>query len=181
VYSTSAQAKDGRDLFIREAEVRDASSILDYLEVISAETSFLTFGPGQFGLSQTQEAEYLEQCRKAENCLYLLAFLDGELAGTLTFSGGKRPRIRHTGELSMSVLGSYWGLGIASALLDALLEWARATRIVTKVNLRVRTDNQRAIALYLRKGFRIEGTLTKDLFVHGVYHDNILMGRDLEV
>jgi RimJ/RimL family protein N-acetyltransferase len=80
----------------------------------------------------------------------------------------------------MSVLQSYWGLGVASALIDALLEWAGATRIVTKLNLRVRTDNQRAIALYERKGFRIEGTLTKDVFVDGSYYDNLLMGRDIE-
>jgi RimJ/RimL family protein N-acetyltransferase len=179
VLTETSMAKDGRDLVIREAAGGDAKTILAYLEQVSADTGFLTFGPGEFELSTAEETAYLEGCREAENCLYLLACVDGNLAGTLSFSSGSRPRVRHTGELAVSVLRSYWGLGVASALIDSLLHWARETGFITKINLRVRTDNERAITLYERKGFRVEGTVRKELYIGGVYYDNLLMGLEI--
>ncbi len=82
-----------------------------------------------------------------------MGLVDGAIVSTLSFSAGSRPRLRHSGEFGMSVRKAYWGLGTGSLMLDTLLDWARGTGIVTKINLRVRTDNQRAIALYRRKGF----------------------------
>ena len=87
--------------------------------------------------------------------------------------------MRHVGELGMSVVKAYWGQGVGSLLLDTLLSWARQTDIVRKINLRVRSDNGRAVALYERKGFVVEGTLTKEMFVDGEYYDLLAMGRSL--
>jgi len=64
-------------------------------------------------------------------------------------------------------------------MLDALLDWARGTQIITKVNLRVRTDNVRAIALYLRKGFALEGTIRQAIQIDGTYYDHHWMGLEL--
>jgi RimJ/RimL family protein N-acetyltransferase len=61
-------------------------------------------------------------------------------------------------------------------MLDALIEWARGTGIVTKINLRVRTDNRRAIRLYESKEFEIEGTIRRDIRVDGAYFDHHVMG-----
>ena len=79
----------------------------------------------------------------------------------------------------MSVLKQYWRAGIASALMDSLLEWSKQGGIIQKINLRVRCDNLRAINLYKRKGFSVEGTLTKQMFVGGRYYDNLWMGREV--
>lgn len=180
MYSRIWKLKDGSDVLIREAKGSDSRQVLDYLEVVSAETDFLTFGPGEFGLSENEESEYLDNCRSTENCLYLLAFIKENLVGVLSFSAGKRSRVRHTGELSASVLQSYWGIGIASALIDSLVEWARNTEIIKKINLRVRVDNHRAIALYTRKGFGIEGIVKKEIYISDLYYDNFLMGLEIE-
>jgi RimJ/RimL family protein N-acetyltransferase len=79
----------------------------------------------------------------------------------------------------MSVRKEYWGLGIGSLMLDTLIDWARATQIVTKVNLRVRTDNQRAIQLYRNKGFVIEGTIRREIRLNDQYFDTYWMGLEL--
>ena len=42
------QLRDGRVLVIREAAIEDAHVVLDYIESISAESDFLSFGPGEF-------------------------------------------------------------------------------------------------------------------------------------
>ena len=176
MYSRQTIIKDGRSLLIREAQGGDAGAVLKYVHQICGETDFLTFGPGEFSMTQEQESDYLEKCLDTDNYVYLLALCQGAIVGSLTFNAGSRPRIRHVGEFGVTVLRAYWGLGVASALLDALIEWPKNGEIIKKINLRVRADNQRAIALYERKGFVVEGTIKKAIFVAGVYYDHVCMG-----
>ncbi|HCP31854.1 TPA: N-acetyltransferase [Candidatus Acetothermia bacterium] len=173
------ELKNGRVLLIREAAVEDARAVLDYVEGISGESDFLSFGPGEFELTEPEEENFLRKYRDSDNQLYILGLIDNTIVAALSFSAGRRPRVRHSGEFSMSVRKQYWGLGIGSLMLDRLIDWARATRIVKKINLRVRTDNQRAIVLYKRKGFVIEGTIRREVFLDGKYFDHHWMGLEL--
>ena len=173
------QLSDGSSLSIREAAVEDARALLAYVEAVSGESDFLSFGPGEIEFNETQEEEFLRNYRDAENRLYLLGLINDTIIGSLTFSAGHRPRVRHIGDFGITVRKSYWGLGIGGLLLDALIEWARENGIIKKINLRVRTDNRRAIGLYERKGFAIEGTIRKEILLNGSYFDNYLMGLEL--
>lgn len=168
--------KDGRVLVIREAAVEDARAVLDYIKGISGESDYLSFGPGEFELSVPEEEEYLRKCRDSDNQLYLLGLIDDMVVSTLTFSAGRRPRVRHSGEFGMSVRKRCWGFGIGSLMLDTLIDWAKDTGIIKKINLRVRTDNQRAIQLYEGKGFVREGTIRMEMFLDGKYYDHHWMG-----
>ena len=174
-----ATTKDGRHLVIREAEGGDAGAALSYINTACGESDYLTFGPGEFTLTEEEEAAHFEQCKAAPNRLYILALIDARIVGILNFSSGHRPRTRHSGELGVSVLKACWGQGIASALFDALFAWARESGVITKINLQVRADNRRAIALYERKGFVVEGTLRKLMYINGVYYDDLWMGREV--
>jgi len=171
--------KRGLGLLIREVVVADASALLRYVEGISGESKYLNMGPGDFDWTQAEEEAFIRNCRATDNRLFLLGEIEGRIVALLSFVGGRRPRIRHAGEFSLSVRKSFWGLGIGSLMIDALLDWARGTGIVTKVNLRVRADNERAIRLYERKGFRHEGTNRRAILLDGTYYDHLCMGLDL--
>ena len=170
---------DGRLLVIREAEAGDAVAALAYVEAISGESDYLSFGPGEFELTEAEEVEFLRKARESDNQLFLLGLVDDEIVGNVSFVPGHRPRLRHCGELGVSVRREYWGLGIGSALLDSLVEWARASEIVKKINLHVRTDNPRAIELYKRKGFVNEGTIRKGVFFDDTFYDYHNMGLEV--
>lgn len=171
--------KDDRLLVIREATEHDAHALLDYVAAIGGESDFLSFGPGEFELSEAEEESVLRRYHDSHNQIYLLGLVDGAIVAALSFAAGRRPRLRHTGEFGLSVRKAYWGLGIGSLLVDALLDWARSTGIVTKINLRVRTDNRRAMALYEQKGFVIEGTIRREILLDGTYYDHHWMGLEL--
>lgn len=173
------EVKEGRLLLIREATSEDARAVLDYVQAVSGESDFLTFGPGEFDLTEAQEEDFLRRCRESDNQLYIVGLIADQMVSTLSFSAGCRPRVRHSGEFGLSVRRPYWGLGIGALMIDALIDWARATQIVKKINLHTRTDNQRAIALYKRKGFVIEGTVSRGIFLHGEYFDYYFMGLEL--
>jgi RimJ/RimL family protein N-acetyltransferase len=171
--------KDGKVLIIRAAIPYDAPSILTFVEALSGQTDFLTFGPGEFGYNEAQERAFIRNVELSPNALFLIAFIDDVLVGILTFNGGDRPRVRHTGELGLMVPKGHWGKGIGSLLLDTLVRWAEEGGIVTKLNLRVRTTNTRAIALYERKGFVVEGTMTRSTKIGDTYFDSYWMGKQI--
>jgi RimJ/RimL family protein N-acetyltransferase len=88
------------------------------------------------------------------------------------------PSPRHTkahgGVLGIGVVKGFRGRGIGPALVGAALERARAYGL-TRVELTVREDNERARALYRRFGFRREGRKRKAVRVDGRYYDLIAM------
>jgi RimJ/RimL family protein N-acetyltransferase len=57
--------------------------------------------------------------------------------------------------------------------------WARASGVV-RLDLRVMVHNERAIALYQRCGFAIEGRLRGEFCVDGRLVDTYQMGRILD-
>ncbi len=171
---------DGRLLVIREAEKKDTEAVLVYINKIAGQTEYLTFGPGEFKLSITQEEQFIEDHRESGNKLFIIAEIDETVVGTLAFVGGMRKKIRHTGEFGFSVSKDYWGLGIGTRLIEALIEWAKASEIIQKINLRVRADNAGAIEIYKRFGFVEEGMITMEFFIDGKFYDNVFMGLKID-
>jgi len=172
--------KNNDTVIIRQAGKTDAKEIIELLNRICGESDFLTFGPGEFTMTIEQEENFLENILKQSNALFLAAEDNGKLIGTLTFSGGSRPRIAHTGEMSLCVLKEYWGNGVGTALIEYLIEWCRQTGIIKKINLRVRTDNASAIHVYRKLGFIESGMITRETQVGGVFYDNLLMGYTID-
>lgn len=163
--------KNGQTVTLREAIPEDAEQLIKHVNTMSAESSFTTISPGEFDMTVETEASFLQDCLNAETQLYLIAVIDETVIGALHFATGKRARVKHSGEFGLSVLKAYWGLGIGSLLLDELIAWAKANPIIKKINLRVRTDNERALTLYQKKGFLTEGNLKAEIFDADTYYD----------
>jgi RimJ/RimL family protein N-acetyltransferase len=172
--------KNDFHLTLRRAEPRDVEQLPGYIDQVAGESENITFGPGEFELSVEEERAFLQQTASAPTSLYLVAEAAGEIAGTLTFSTGKRPRLQHAGEFGMTVLRKYWNLGIGSQMLAYLIEWARQSGTIRKINLRVRVDNLPAIHLYEKYGFVQEGRLTREFYLHGQFVDAYRMGLQLD-
>jgi ribosomal-protein-alanine N-acetyltransferase len=92
-------------------------------------------------------------------------------AGLMFIPGGTQADV-----LTIAVRPAYWGPGLGSALLGALLTAAR-DRGCTEVFLEVRADNPRAHGLYLRRGFEELGLRRGYYQPSGV--DAIVMRKDL--
>jgi ribosomal-protein-alanine N-acetyltransferase len=92
-------------------------------------------------------------------------------AGLMFIPGGTQADV-----LTIAVRQAYWGQGLGSALLAALLDAAR-DRGCTEVFLEVRADNPRAHGLYRRRGFEELGVRRGYYQPSGV--DAIVMRKDL--
>ena len=165
------------ELIIREAVPDDAEAIIAYLDRIGGESDNLSFGAGEFTITAEREREFIENTLKAEKSCLLVVFENGRLIADGSLSVKPR-RMSHRAELGISVLKSEWGRGVGSALMAALIDYAR-THGLEFVDLEVRSDNHKAIRLYKRFGFAECGVLPCYMKVRGEYHDVICMCLDL--
>ena len=101
--------------------------------------------------------------------------LDGErVVGWCDVLPNLRPAMRHSGVLGMGVIDSHRGRGIGRALMKTTLQ-AAWDRGLTRIELSVRTDNDRARRLYENLGFAVEGLCRNHMLVQGKYADSYLM------
>ena len=175
----TVRLRDGRDLLIRQADASDAARLIKHVEGMCTDSEFTTWMPGEFSLTEEQEAELMERYRADETKVFMVAMMDDAIAGTLSFSAGNRERLRHRGEFGVGVRRHAWGNGIGGHLMDTLIAWAQDGGIINKINLRVREDNARAVELYRRKGFVLEGTVSREIAVDGEFFAVHCMGLEL--
>ena len=108
----------------------------------------------------------------------LVAVADGRIVGSAGLHRtAQSPRRAHAMLLGMSVISEYQGRGVGTALMEALLEIADGWLTVTRLELTVFTDNERAIALYRKHGFELEGTHKAYALRGGRYADVHSMAR----
>ncbi len=167
---------DGQILQIRETRKEDAAEVIKYLGIISYESDFLTFAPGELNVSLAEEEVVIEECSKAQNKVMLIALVEEKVVACLNFTGHQNSRVAHTGEFGVSVRKDYWNKGIGTAMVEELIQWAHSSKVVRKINLRVRSDNQKAICLYKKLGFVEEGVTTREFLIDGQFFDVLRMG-----
>ena len=152
---------------IRKATASDAENILEYCKIVGGETDNLTFGSEGISITVAKEQEYLESILHSDKQLYLIAVSNNEVVGTAVFSSYAKPRLAHRGELSISVKKSMWGKRIATQFMDEILYFAKNTAHIEIISLEVRSDNERAIALYKKFGFETVGTFDGFMKING--------------
>src|SRR5215216_4187924 len=81
------------------------------------------------------------------------------------------------GNIGMAVHDDWQGKGIGTALMEAALDLADNWLNLTRIELRVYTDNAAGIALYEKFGFEVEGTHRRLAFRDGEYVDAYSMAR----
>ena len=80
------------ELFISEAEIEDASMIIDYLNQVGGESDNLTYGLNECYLNEFEEMEVIQDFIDQENSLLLCGFIDDELVSLLSIQGEQKAK-----------------------------------------------------------------------------------------
>ncbi|QIN78984.1 GNAT family N-acetyltransferase [Rubrobacter marinus] len=158
------------EVSVRRAEPGDAEAV-----------SRLFDGPcavsGTLQLPYPSVEAWRRRISPSEGIHSLVAVLEGEVVGELGLVVLEHPRRRHVGEIGMAVRDDRQGLGAGRALLEAALELADRWIGLSRIELQVYTDNERAISLYERSGFVVEGTHRSYALRDGRFVDAYSMAR----
>ena len=171
-----SKLKDGRTVELREVKVTDASSLLEYFEIVNLESKNLLREPGEYTFTVHDERNFIRRVLKSNNEYMAVVFFDDEIIGSIGFRSNHLKRITHRGSLGMSVRKDFNNLGLGSIMMEHIIEKAKEME-KTKLELEVRSDNINAIHLYEKFGFELEGTIKSGFFVDGKYVDLLFMGK----
>jgi putative acetyltransferase len=162
-------------LTIRRAVRQDAAAFARLMGEPAVAAQLLQ---GPYQSAESWEARLAEPPKPGLPDLTLVAERGGEvLANAGLFTPSAALRRRHAASLGLVVADQAQGQGIGSALMGALLDYADRWAMLLRIELTVYADNARAIALYRRHGFEVEGTHRAYALRDGVFVDALAMAR----
>ncbi|WP_394139851.1 GNAT family N-acetyltransferase [Cytobacillus oceanisediminis] len=165
---------------IRSANEEDAHCLSEVRVQIDGETENMDREAGEAYIDEAGFKQIIHDDTESDCNLFLVAEVNGRIVGFSRCEGSKLNRSAHKVEFGVCVLKEYWGFGIGTNFLIESIQWADSNGI-KKITLKVLETNEKAINLYKKLGFEVEGTLKKDKKLSdGIFYNTILMGRICE-
>jgi RimJ/RimL family protein N-acetyltransferase len=166
------RTKDGQWVTLRPARENDAPEITKRMARVVKEGVYLE---EDLDTMPTGE-EHRKEIRSIQNDdgMYTVAEVNGKIAGVAILKRGSMEMSRHTAKFRTWLAPGFRGMGLGKKLMEYTIVWAEANGL-EKINLDVFSNNQRAIKLYQKYGFRKEGHLRKQYVLKGKYVDEIFM------
>lgn len=168
--------KDGIRVIIRDAEPKDARSLIDVNMNVVNEKIYMMREPDEAVYTVEGEQNKIERYISSEGSLYLAAEVNNKVIGYIDFQNGGLKRTKHAGSFSIYILKKWRTSGIGSMLLESLIDWAEKNPLIEKITLAVFSTNENAQILYRKFGFTEEGRCPRDMKLSdGTYMDSVLM------
>jgi len=169
----SISAKWQKSFNIREANENDAKSIKDIVDSVASEKYYV--------VPEISRENWTETTREIKNRkgLTIVTQVNGKTVGMAYLVPGKYEKNRHVGFLGICILKGFRRMGIGTAMMNHLIEWARNQGDLEKISLTVFSTNKPAINLYRKLGFETEGISKKQYKIEGKYVDELTMGKFL--
>lgn len=177
--------RDGRAARVRWTKVADAEQVLLVDRELAVDGRGMVITPDQVR-NVDEERRRIDAVYRSVSAgdatLSVVAELlsEGRVIGTADLRQLGPMRCRHVGILSVGVALALQRQGVARALMEFLVEHARACGLV-RLELYVRADNERAQALYRSLGFEREATRARFIRQdNGVFVDDHVFARFLD-
>lgn len=171
-----------QEVIVKEADLEDAGALAQALKEVAIETSFLTRDDDSDEMTEDQASQFIASKGQLPNNLCLVAKLGNEVIGVLNIAGSSFTRTEHIGDLFIAVRKPYWGQGIGQVLMEEAISWAQHSGIIRRLELTVQKRNEKAVYLYQKFGFEIEGLKKRGAKTKkGEFLDVYLMGRLIDM
>lgn len=162
---------------IRSAEESDAKRLSEVRMQVDGETENMDREKGEAYIDEAGFKQLIKEDSDSPCNLFLVCETNGRIVGFSRCEGTQLKRMAHKVEFGVCVLMEFWGYGMGTNLLKESISWADANGI-KKMTLTVLETNEKAIKLYEKYGFEVEGVLRKDkLLSDGKFYNTVVMGR----
>jgi len=171
--------RDGRTLVVRSARPREAGALYDhYVTIRSREPDVNLEEADEWQATADSVRRLIEGLERAPNGFLLVAEAGG-IVGALSVEGGRFRKVRHVGEVGVSVVRDWRGRGVGRCLMEAAIAAAKTSPELARLSLRVFASNAPAVHLYESIGFEVEGRRPGHVRIRGREDDVLLMGLAL--
>jgi len=159
---------------IRDIREDDAKEFLSMLIQLDNETKLMLYEPGE-RRRDIDKIRLIIKETQPSSFMYVVED-DRKLVGFLSAKRGHTNRIKHRAYIVIGIIKSYTGKGIGRRLFNELDNWTTDNG-VTRLELTVMKHNERAISLYKKMGYKVEGVREKSVVIDGDYIDEYYMAK----
>jgi RimJ/RimL family protein N-acetyltransferase len=165
--------RDGTTVSIRALKKTDYIKLWDMCSTLSDET--LSQLPPLNEELVRRWCEYADDERSIQAVATVRDSGGERIVGRAVLTAGGGPTTNHRAEFGVLVHDDFQDLGLGTELTRRMVEQARGAGLV-KVYLEVYPDNERAIHVYEKLGFRREGVIRGHYLFDGELKDVVNMG-----
>lgn len=121
---------------------------------------------------------YIDPYIRAVNASMFFAEEDGKTHGMIGVLYSTKERSQHVSTIVwFYVAPEHRSKKIGAALLNACLDEIKTKAFIKKINLTVTSNQERAIAMYVKNGFTEAGRQKDELQINGTFYDFIMMEK----
>jgi RimJ/RimL family protein N-acetyltransferase len=165
------------DVSIRPIRLEDVESFRECVDIVAREKIYIAVSEAP---PLVPMRNYVPT-RSRKEILWLVA-CDGErVVGWCDIRPSREHALRHCGSVALGLLLEYRGKGLGRRLLDQCVDVAANHRGLSRIELEVRVDNERAARAYRAAGFRIEGRKRLRMQVDEQYIDTFVKAKLLQL
>jgi RimJ/RimL family protein N-acetyltransferase len=173
--SIDVRLKNQKTVTIRVASTLDAVNLLKTIKSYVGESPYIPKLQEEFRLTLEEAKKWIRSLDEQANSLLLVAVYENEIIANVDLTGNQRKVMKHTAVIGMGMAKEWQNVGLGTALLFAIIEWAKKNPILELIWLQVYRDNQLGRNLYDKMGF-IQNGIIKGFFKQdGQYFDNLTM------
>ncbi|ANX12461.1 GNAT family N-acetyltransferase [Fictibacillus arsenicus] len=171
----SFEAKNGETIILRPVDEKDAQDIIKHVETIVKAGRYLHKEEPR---SLEEEIKFILETRLKGN-MYTAVERKGKVVGIARVLKGELEMKKHTGIFRTWIHQESQGLGIGKQVMNYTLRWAR-TNNLHKLWLTVFSGNEKAVMVYEKAEFIIEGRQKNQAIIDGKFEDEIFMAYFFE-
>lgn len=170
-YPKKAKLRDGREVTLRPMVERDLEGLATFFKSLPAEDRL-------FLKSDVTDRQVIEKWVRNidyNSVLPILAIADDSIVADATLHLNQHGWQRKSGEIRCVVARLYQGCGLGTLLVGELVQHA-AARGIERLMSQMTTDQQEAIKVFERVGFKREAVLRRHVMdVEGNWRDLVIM------
>jgi RimJ/RimL family protein N-acetyltransferase len=163
-------------LIIQPITASEGAELNQLLKKIESESHNMLYDPGERTTSDQEQTAFIERMAKNARSTILVARDADQLVGFIAIMGENLNKKFHSRYIAMGVLDEFKGKKIGSRLMEAAIAFCKEQQ-VTRMELTVVASNERAIKLYQKYGFELEGTKRQSLKIQGKLADEFYMAK----
>ena len=178
LFFRSFTAKDGRDVTLRNPRWEDLDDMLDFINSLVEEEAPIA---KDNKMTREEEVDWLASCLtglEKGRLAVIVAEVEGRMVGQV-FVSPRAGRLRHVGNLGISVKKGHRNIGIGYELLMEAEPHAEKLGVEV-IYLEVFDSNKNAIHLYSKLGYREVGRIPNGALFKGQYIDSVSMVKELK-
>lgn len=149
---------------LRPIEINDAEKFVKLSKSID-ESEFMLFEPGERKTTIEQQKSSIERVLTDPKSIIFVAEVENDLVGFIGAFGSNLKRTQHSAHIVIGIEKEHQGKGIATKLFDQIMMWAKEVEI-SRLELTVIKSNEKALSLYKKMGFIIEGEKVHSLMIN---------------